>query len=99
MSKNVKLSFSVTGDFDDLEVFANDNRVQVTNGKGEVNDSFSTTTLNLRFEISGDNGTAYTITYSCTSDRVKAEDPDNPSPVTGKVQTSGFKRQFIKIPL
>lgn len=97
MSKNVKLNFKVTGDFSDLEVFAAGERLPSTNGKGSLNDFFVGEVLKVEFQISGDNGTDYSITYTCKSDGKSVEDPEKPSPVEGTIQRGGFKNEIIKI--
>jgi hypothetical protein len=99
MSKKVRLSFTVTGAFDDLEVFVNDERIKVTGGKGKFSDDVDDKVLKADFEISGNNGTEYTIKYECTSDDSEAKDPNKPSPVEGKIIRGGFKREKLSLKL
>jgi hypothetical protein len=61
MYKRVIFSFKATGAYDDLEVYAGNERISNVNGKGKVDDHYSTGYLSMRFQFYGDKGTDFKI--------------------------------------
>ena len=94
----VKFTFTLKGDIEDLEVYANNERLEVHQNKGQYEENLpSGSTLEVVFEISGDNGTDYTIEYSCKSGGMKKEDPDKPSQVEDRIQHHGYREENLSI--
>jgi hypothetical protein len=97
MYKRVIFSFEVASNFFELDVYANNDRIKVKDGKGEFDDYYSTGILSIWFIFSGSNGTAYTIKYNCTVGGIDSEDSKKPSPHKGKIIKNGYKEEKIEI--
>jgi hypothetical protein len=99
MYRRVRFDFSVTGDLDDLDVYANREHIKVVNGKGRFAGQYSTGILTVTFMLSGPNGTDYKIEYECAVEGQKAEDPRNASPIEGRIRKNGYKEEVVRINL
>ena len=88
--KEVKFNATLVGSIDNLDV--------VIQGKLILNQAFvvaydqkiNSTKLQVIFQISGFNGTGFTIQYSCTSAGKIKIDPVYPADIIGTVATNGY---------
>lgn len=99
MYKRLKLTFTVIGDYEDLDVYANNEHLAVAHGKGKINASYSAGVLSLYFQISAPNGTDYKIVYVATVDKEPIFDTVKPSPIEDSIKKNGYRQEVIKIPV
>lgn len=98
-SKEVKFNATLVGSIDNLDV--------VIQGKLIPNQSFvvcfdqkmNSTKLQVTFQISGFNGTGFTIHYDCTSAGKIKIDPVYPADITGTIASDGYIEISLSIPV
>jgi len=91
MSFPVKFTCALTGTISDLDVIIQGDRVDSTGNKVSLTEDYSDHgALTVKYQISGDNGTDFNIAYTCTTAGKDAADPQQPSPVKGRIIKNGY---------
>ncbi|HTD41960.1 MAG TPA: hypothetical protein VK671_15130 [Mucilaginibacter sp.] len=100
MPKTVKFDSTVTGGgIVNLDVFIQSTLVSSPGMVVHYSQSLSDSTLIVKYQISGANGSGYTIKYACTSNGASKSDPANPTDVTGSIISGGYIEVILNIPL
>ena len=91
-AKNVKFDSTVTevGTIDDLDVVIQGELVPSPGFTVVYRKVLSDAQLTVIYQISGLNGTGFSITYTCTSDGVGKSDPANPTGLKGTIMHNDY---------
>lgn len=95
----IKFNSTLTGAIIDLDVIIQGKLEPSPGFVVTYNKTLTAAALTVVYQISGPNGTAYTIKYSCTSDGVAKSDPNKPTDITGTIISNGFIVETLTIAL
>ncbi len=88
--KKVKFNATLIGSIDNLDVVIQGKLTPSQDFVVAYDQNMSSTKLAVIFQISGFNGTGFTIQYSCTSAGKIKIDPLYPSGIIGTVASNGY---------
>ncbi len=98
-----KITFNSTvkGTLTDLDVYIK-KLIPVENLNGSYSIKYSDDDSNdpnftIVYELTGMNGTDYTIEYTCLCDNITKVDPVKRSPVSGTIRSGNYKKETINI--
>lgn len=98
MSFTVKFSTTLTGSIADLDVLIQGALVPSPGYKVSLIEDYETHgILTVKYQVSGDNGTDFSITYTCNAAGKDAADPTQPSPVKGTITKNGYTELTLTI--
>jgi len=98
MAFSVKFTSTLTGTISDLDVLIQGELVSSPGYKVALTEDYTTHgVLTVKYQVSGDNGTDFTITYACTTAGTDAKDPGQPSPVKGTIVKNGYTELTLTI--
>lgn len=97
--KEVKFNATLTGSIDDLDVVIQDRLVLTPDFVVTFDERLNDMLLRVIFQISGFNGTGFTIRYSCTSAGKAALDPNYPKDISSTIVDNGYTVIELSIPI
>lgn len=98
MSFPVKFSSALTGAISDLDVLIQGELVPSPGYKVSLTEDYTTHgVLTVKYQVSGDNGADFSISYSCNAAGKDAADPTHPSPVKGAIIRNGYTELTLTI--
>jgi hypothetical protein len=90
---------TVNGGITDLDVKINDKLIPTDNSDGvySIKYTINNCVIKIVYELTGMNGTDYTIDYTCLCDNVNKIDTTKRSPVSGTITSGNYKTETIII--
>lgn len=98
-NQGVTFKASLKGEIENLDVIIQNKLVPSPDFIVNYQASIADSALNVIFQVSGNNGTGFTINYTCLSAGNSKTDQQNPGPLSGEVSQSGYTEIELTIPL